>query len=242
MALGALTGSLAHEINQPLTAIMANARAAEHLLGADRPDVSEVRAALGDIVSDNRRIGEVLRRLRLLLKKDRREYVPVDVNAIVADVVELVHSDLVGRQVALEVTLAPDLPSVLGDRIQLQQVMLNLLINAGEAIRPAGVGGGQVNLSTAREGDRVLVSVADDGIGASDEQLERMFEPFYTTKTDGMGLGLSISRTILDAHAGTIAARRNADRGLTCSFSLAALPLRDSPSDAGARMTMDIRS
>ena len=227
MALGALTGSLAHEINQPLTAIMANARAAGHMLTAEQPDLREVRAALDDILSDNRRIGEVLRRLRRLLKKDRGEYVPVDVNAIVNEVVELVHSDLVGRQVALDVSLAPDLPSVLGDRIQLQQVMLNLLLNAGEAVRGSAVDARRVRLTTAVESGRVVLSVSDRGVGVSNEQLARMFEPFYTTKSDGMGLGLSICRTIIDAHSGTIVARRNPDRGLTCSFSLEALPSGD---------------
>jgi C4-dicarboxylate-specific signal transduction histidine kinase len=202
----------------------------------------ELREALEDITSDNRRIGEVLRRLRLLLKKDRREHSPVDINVMVSEVVELVHSDLVGRRVALDVTLAPNLPCVLGDRVQLQQVVLNLLMNAGGAVRPTDVDDRRVSLTTCAEDGRVVVSVADRGVGVSDEELERMFEPFYTTKSDGMGLGLSICRTILDAHAGTIAAKRNPDRGLTCCFSLSALPEGKEERNTGARRPVEMRT
>lgn len=224
MALGTLTGSLAHEINQPLAAIRANAHAALSLLGSAQPNVNEMRAALGDIMSDNRRIDEVLQRLRMLLKKERREYAPVDVNLIVDEVLALAHSDLVRRQISLDVALPPNLSRVFGDRIQLQQVVLNLLMNACDAVVPADIGQRRVTLTTAAADGRVMVSVADRGIGVSDEQLEKMFEPFFTTKRDGMGLGLSISRTIMDSHGGLIAARRNPDRGLTCWFSLPALP------------------
>jgi PAS domain S-box-containing protein len=236
MALGTLTGSLAHEINQPLTAIMTNAHAAEHLLSSGQAETGEVRAALHDIMSDNRRIGEVLRRLRLLLKKDRREFSTVDINAMVNEVVALVHSHLLGRQIALDVTLGSNLPSVLGDRVQLQQVVLNLLMNATGAVLPTDPESRRLSLTTALDDGQVVVSVTDRGVGASDEQLARMFEPFFTTKSDGMGLGLAISRTIVDAHAGTIGARRNPDRGLTCSFRLPVVALADQPESDVTRL------
>jgi PAS domain S-box-containing protein len=224
MALGTLTGALAHEINQPLAAIGANAHTALRMLDAPQPDVKEVSAALGDIMSDSRRIDEVLRHLRSLLKKERREYAEVDVNSLVAEVLALAHSDVVRRQITLDVVLAPELATVFGDRIQLQQVVLNLLMNACEAVGSVDVSQRHVSLTTRAENGLIVVSVSDRGIGIPDEQLDRMFEPFYTTTSDGMGLGLSICRAIIDSHGGRLSAQRNPDSGLTCWFSLAALP------------------
>jgi signal transduction histidine kinase len=134
-----------------------------------------------------------------------------------------VHSDVIRRQISLDVTLAPDLKQVYGDRIQLQQVVLNLLMNACEAVRSVNVSRRYVTVSTAAEDGRVLVSVSDRGIGFPGDQIDRMFEPFFTTTTEGMGLGLSICRTIIDAHGGLISARQNTDNGLTCWFSLDAI-------------------
>jgi C4-dicarboxylate-specific signal transduction histidine kinase len=223
MALGTLTGSLAHEINQPLAAITTNAHTALVMLEAAQPDIAEVCAALNDIKSDSHRIDDVLRHLRSMLKKERREYDPVDVNSLVTEVLALVHSDVVRRQISLDVTLAPNLDRVFGDRIQLQQVVLNLLMNACEAVRAVDDGRRHVRLTTAAEHGRVVVSVSDRGIGFQDDQIDRMFEPFFTTTTEGMGLGLSICRAIIDAHGGLISAKPNPDHGLTCWFSLAAL-------------------
>jgi PAS domain S-box-containing protein len=225
MALGTLTGALAHEINQPLAAIGANAHTALRMLDAPQLDVKEVSAAIADIMSDSRRIDGVLRHLRSLLKKERREYAEVDVNSLVAEVLALAHSDVVRRQITLDVALAPELVPVFGDRIQLQQVVLNLLMNACEAVRALGVSQRHVRLTTSAEDGLVVVSVSDRGIGISDEQLDRMFEPFYTTTSDGMGLGLSICRAIIDSHGGQLSAKRNPDHGLTCWFGLAARPL-----------------
>jgi PAS domain S-box-containing protein len=223
IALGTLTGSLAHEINQPLAAITTNAHTALVMLEATQPDVAEVCAALNDIKSDSQRIDDVLRHLRSLLRKERREYDPVDVNSLVTEVLALVHSDVIRRQISLDVALAPDLKRVYGDRIQLQQVVLNLLMNACEAVRAVDVSRRQVRLTTAAEEGRVVVSVSDCGIGFAGDQIDRMFEPFFTTTAEGLGLGLSICRTIIDAHGGLISARPNPDNGLTCWFSLAAL-------------------
>lgn len=223
-AIGALTGSLAHEINQPLTAIQTNAFVALKMLDADRPNVGAVKDALKDIVADNRRIDEVLRRLRGLLKKERREYAPVDVNAIVSDVLMLARSNFIERQISVSVCLGSSLPAVLGDRVQLQQVVLNLLMNAADAVSGANADDRSLTVTTAASGADVSVAVADRGVGVSDSAFAQMFDPFFTTKGDGMGLGLSICRAIIEAHGGQIAAKLNPDRGLTCWFILEAAP------------------
>jgi PAS domain S-box-containing protein len=233
-ALGALTGSLAHEINQPLTAISINAYVALRLLEAETPDVVGIGNALRDIVSGNQRIDDVLHRLRGLLRKEPREYAAVDINTIVNDVLKLVNSNFIERRIAIDVERESNLPAVLGDRIQLQQVMLNILMNAAEAVSGAERPEERcIKVTAAATGTQVTVAVADRGVGVSDAQFKQMFNPFFTTKRDGMGLGLSICRTIIAAHGGQIAARRNRDRGLTCWFTLDGLP---SPSLATADM------
>ena len=220
--LAALTGTLAHEINQPLAAIMTNAQAATRLIAAPVPDLVELRAALADIVSDNQRAADVVRRLRTLLKKDTSEYAAVNLNASIDEVIKVLQSDIVSRRIMLDLELAPNLPRVLGDRVQLQQVMLNLLMNAFEALENVAIK--RVILRTDADDSTVRVSVIDHGVGLTDEQLPRMFEPFYTTKADGMGLGLAICQTIMNAHDGTVAVQRNVERGTTFSFSLPSLP------------------
>jgi C4-dicarboxylate-specific signal transduction histidine kinase len=221
--LAALTGSLAHEINQPLAAIMTNAQAARRLIAAPVPDLAELRAALADIVSDNQRAAEVVRRLRTLLRKDTSEYAPVDVNDSIGEVIKVLQSDIESRRIGLELDLAPDLPPVLGDRVQLQQVTLNLLMNAFDALECVDGGGKPVRIRTAAADSSVIVAVEDSGVGLTDDQLPRMFEPFYTTKPDGMGLGLAICQTIVNAHDGGVSVSRNPDKGTTFSFSLPAL-------------------
>jgi C4-dicarboxylate-specific signal transduction histidine kinase len=225
MALGTLTGSLAHEINQPLTAISINAYVALRLLEAGTPDVEGIGNALRDIVSGNQRIDDVLYRLRGLLKKEHRDHARVDVNAIVNDVLKLVHSNFIERRIAVDVVLGSNLAPVLGDRIQLQQVVLNVLMNAAEAVSAAESPDDRfVRVTTAATETQVTVAVADRGPVVTDAEFEQMFDPFFTTKRDGMGLGLSICRTIINAHGGQISARRNGDRGLTCWFALDAAP------------------
>ena len=226
--LGTLTGSLAHEISQPLAAIQTNAFAAQRMLDMPNPDVAEIRSALGDIARDNRRIAEVLRRLRALLKGERREYAAVDANSIVDDVLTLTRSRLIERRVSVRVVRGERLPNVYGDRVQLQQVLLNLLMNAADAaVDVEDPDNRIVTVTTAvselDEGPQVSIAVTDRGDGVPNAVLDRMFEPFFTTKNEGMGLGLSICRTIMDAHGGRISARRNADRGLTISVVLDAM-------------------
>jgi len=226
MALGTLTGSLAHEISQPLAAIQTNAYAAQRLLNGAKPDIDEARSALGDIARDNQRIAEVLRRLRALLKREQRDYGAVDVNGIVDDVLTLTRSSLIERRVSIHVVRGEKVPNVFGDRVQLQQVVLNLLMNAADAtvgVEDADDRRVTVTTAVSEGGDQVSVSVSDRGVDVSNGVLDRMFEPFFTTKADGMGLGLSICRTIMDAHGGQISAARNEDRGLTISLALDAM-------------------
>jgi len=221
---GALAGSLAHEINQPLAAVMANAQVALRTIAGPQPDLAELREMLADIVSDNRRASDVVRRLRAFIKKGDAELAPVDVNATLHEVVRLLNSDVLGRRIWLEVHPGLELPPVLADRVQLQQVVVNLLMNAFDAVRGRDVGGRRVILRTDKGEGGVLVSVVDHGDGVPDDQLSRIFEPFVTTKSEGLGLGLSICRAIVSAHGGELRAERNADRGMTFSFNLPAFP------------------
>ena len=225
--LGALAGSLAHEMNQPLAALMANGQAALRMIGRPRPQLDELRATLDDMVSDSRRAGDVIRQLRSFARKEPPAQAPIDVNETAREVVRLLEGDAQGRRIWLEVHLDPELPSVVGDRVQLQQVMLNLLMNAFDAVESREVGGRRVILRSQRESDRVTLSVADHGAGVSDEHLSRLFEPFFTTKPEGMGLGLSISSAIVSEHGGVLRSERNPERGMTFSFSLPLPPGRE---------------
>ena len=220
--LGELSGSLAHELNQPLAAILSNAQAAQRFLARNPGDLSEVNAILQDIVDDDKRAGEVIRRLRALLRKEEIEHQPVDVNEIVLEVLRLMRSDLVNRNVSVSVQLAPALPAITGDRVQLQQVLLNLVINGCDALDTLHARDRRLALRTALVEGQIEVSVTDSGKGIAAEELERVFEPFVSTKPDGMGLGLAVCRTIVTAHAGRIWATRNADTGTTFRFTVPA--------------------
>jgi two-component system, LuxR family, sensor kinase FixL len=208
--LGELSGSLAHELNQPLTAILSNAQAAQRFMATPKPNLDEVREILAEIVQDNNRAGEVIRRLRALFRKDQVAFEPLDVAALITEVTKLVHSDAVLRHVNVVLELDPDLPPILGDKVQLQQVVLNLLLNAFDALHHSATADRRV-LVEARGGaeEFVTVRVQDNGPGLSGDLLERVFEPFFTTKSAGMGMGLSISRSIIEAHGGMIRAENN---------------------------------
>ena len=202
--LGELSGSIAHEINQPLMGILSNAQAAQRFLARDDVNLDEVREILVDIVEDDKRAGEVIRRLRALLKKGEVQNRPLDINSVVDDVMRLARNDLMNRDVAVNTELTTDLPPVFGDQIQLQQVLLNLVINACEAME-AMSGTRQVLIRTRRADDGgVEMSVSDRGGGIPPGDLERIFEPFVTTKEHGIGLGLSICHTIIIAHGGRL--------------------------------------
>jgi signal transduction histidine kinase len=219
--VGELTASLAHELNQPLTAILSNAQAGQRILGTNPADLDVVREILNDIVEDNKRASDVIRRLRSLLKKGSREVKALDLNEAVREVARLVSGDAAVRGLHLRLELDSGLPLVLGDRVQLQQVALNLVLNAMDAMQNARADRRSLLLRTARDGAKtVRVEVSDSGAGVSEGDLGKIFQAFYTTKADGMGLGLAITRSIVEAHGGRLEARNNADGGATFSFTL----------------------
>jgi signal transduction histidine kinase len=220
-AMGELTASLAHELNQPLTAILNNAQVAQDLLAAEAVDLAELREILDDIVADDTRAADIIRHLRQLLKKGDLEYVSLDLNEIVTDIARLVETDATIRTVSMRLDVAPDLPNVRGDRVQLQQVVLNLVLNGLDAMREPGANDRRLVIRTFRESAAIVgVAVKDAGPGIAEQDAERIFEPLYTTKRDGIGMGLAIARTIVDAHGGRLTAENNADRGATFQFTL----------------------
>jgi len=219
--LGALAGSLAHEINQPLAAIAANAQAARLVLTGGTADQGELRETLADIAADAKRAAQVIRRLRALFRKEPSEYKPADVNALIMEVMMLLRSELEAKGIGVHLALAKDLPRVLGDAIQLQQVVLNVLLNAAEAVADRSTGRALLSVETAEHHPgTVEISVRDSGPGVKDVDLERIFEPFVTTKITGLGMGLSISRSIVQAHGGRMWATRTDPHGLTVHIEL----------------------
>jgi PAS domain S-box-containing protein len=226
--LGELSGAMAHELNQPLTAVLANAEIAQLFLSRKDCDLAEVRDILADIVTDTKRAAEVIRHLRTLFAKSETQIHPLDLNEVVAEVLKLVHSDLVARRINVTSRLAPDLPMVHGDRVQLQQVLLNLIFNACDAMADNELGERDLTVVTAPDG-RVTaqISIADRGRGIKADMLDRLFKPFVTTKSRGLGLGLSICRSIIEAHGGRLWAINNPERGATFCVAL--------PANGGAR-------
>jgi C4-dicarboxylate-specific signal transduction histidine kinase len=215
-SLGQLSGALAHELNQPLASIASNAEAARVLLGRGSPDVRELDAILRDIVIEDRRAALVIRRLRALLKRGETRIQPIDAGELADEVLELAHAELLARHVTVSVALASGLPRVLADRVQLQQVLLNLFLNAAEAMMTTAPDDRKIMLAVQAESEATLrFSVSDCGTGMSPNVIDHVFEPFVTTKPEGMGLGLSISRAIIGAHGGRLWAENNADRGAT---------------------------
>lgn len=226
--LGQLASSLAHELSQPLGAILRNAETAELLLQAASPDLEELRAIVADIHKDDHRAGEVIDRLRSLLKRRSLESRTLAIDTLVGEVVSLVRSDSTARGVKLEADVPADLPLVRGDRVHLLQVLVNLVINGMDAVDGQPNPERRVTLRARSHGDgTVEVAVSDNGHGVAATALERVFDPFFTTKPHGMGMGLPISRTIVEAHGGRIWAENNADRGTTFRFTLFATKAGD---------------
>ena len=219
--LGELSASLAHELKQPLTAILSNAQAAQRFLDNDATDVSEVREILKDIVASDRRASEIISHMRAMFQKGDPQMEPRDLNADIEQVIELIHSDLVARGCTVETKFARDLPLIRGDHIQLQQVVLNLVINGCDAMRAVPSDDRRVFIETAHDGaGLVRVSVADRGTGILPEMLEEIFEPFYSTKETGLGMGLAICQAVIKAHGGRLRATNNPERGATFHFTL----------------------
>jgi PAS domain S-box-containing protein len=219
--MGQLASALAHELSQPLGAILRNTEAAELFLQHDPPDLDELRAILVDIRQDDQRAGGVIERLRALLK--RRSFAPraLAVNDLLENVAALTHSDSSTRKAQLEFEAAPRLPAVMADPVHLQQVLLNLVLNAMDAMDDVPAERRKVTVRAQRHGEReVEVAVSDSGPGIAPERLGHLFEPFFTTKPNGMGIGLSISRTIIEAHGGRLWAENNEREGATFRFTL----------------------
>ncbi len=220
--MGELSGALAHELNQPLTAILANAEAARRLIAKGKPVLSEIREMLDDIVDDDNRAGEVIQRLHRLLRKGDHKSEPVDLNDLVSSTLKLIHSQLINRRIRTHVILGRDLPMPSGDAVQLQQVLLNVIMNAIEAMGTSLPTRRTLKIETRLvPGDHIEAVVTDQGSGLTDEQQKRIFEPFFTTKNHGLGLGLSICSTIVEAHGGKIRIVDNGE-GTTAVISLPA--------------------
>jgi len=219
---GELSGSLAHELNRPLGAILSNAQAAQRMLANGGVDVAEFREILNDIVSENKHAAEVIRRLRLWLQKGEVQQHSLHINKVVRDVLKLIRTDLISQNVSVDTELARNLPTVTGDPVQLQQVLVNLVVNACDAMADCDTRERRLRIRTGLEngGDAVIVSVTDRGGGIQVKEVEQIFEPFFTTKAKGMGLGLSVCRTIIGAHRGKLWATNNAERGATFHFTL----------------------
>jgi PAS domain S-box-containing protein len=219
--LGELAASIAHEVNQPLTAVVANGGACIRWLAAEPPNLGEALDAVGRIVNDANRAAAIIRRIREFLRRGKEELMPIDLGTSVADALALIHSQIRERNVALRVVVADGLPPVLSDRVQVQQVVVNLAMNAIEAMAAVTDRERTLEVRTERHDDHLLcVSIRDSGVGFAAATRSRMFEAFHTTKAGGMGMGLTISRTIVEAHGGLLWAEANADHGQTFRFTL----------------------
>jgi C4-dicarboxylate-specific signal transduction histidine kinase len=221
--LGQLSVSIAHEVNQPISAVVTNAQAALRMLSAESPNMEAIRQALARIVRDGKRAGDIVGRTRALIKKAPPRMEILALNEAILEAIGVTHGEVVLNGVSVRTTLAEDLPLVRGDRIQLQQVMLNLIVNAVEAMSAHGAGARDLLISSAKtKSGGVLVAVQDCGPGVDPEDLERIFDAFYSTKTDGLGMGLSICRTIIEAYGGRLWATRGVPRGTIFQFTLPA--------------------
>ena len=234
MTLGALTSSIAHEVNQPLAAMLINTRACRRLLSADPTDLEGVRDCMFDLERDAMRASDIISRVRTLVTKAPAQRSPLDLNEVIEDVVALVRDDLTSAGVALTTELESELPRVEGDRVQLQQVLLNLIRNGVEAMHEATGSSKRLAIRSRRATPTAIeVDVTDSGLGLQPGAEDLIFEAFYTTKADGTGLGLAMSRSIVEAHGGRLSAATNTDGGATFRFALASArldPIVASPS------------
>ena len=222
-AAGQMAASMAHEIKQPLAAIVTGGSAGLRWLSKPTPDLEEVRAVLESIVSEGNRASQVIDGIRAMFKNDSREKALLDVNQVIREVLALLHFELQNHQILMQAELSPKLPLVLADLVQLQQVIANLITNAIEAMDTVTHRARTLRVkSVISEPDGVLILVEDSGPGIDSENVDRIFNPFFTTKSQGMGMGLSICRSIIEAHNGRLSARSAADRGSVFQIELPA--------------------
>lgn len=227
--MGEIVASLAHEINQPLTAILSNIQAAQRFLDGNTPNLDEVSEILSDVVKDNKRAVEVITRLRALLKKDVINFRPLDINEVIKEIISFVQSDMIRKNVAIVTELVANIPLILGDRVQIQQVILNLIMNGAEAMADTEPAQRKLIIRTEKQDEQnVKVAVQDLGTGFNVDTIEHMFDPFYTTKPKGIGMGLWISRSIIEVHKGFLQAENNSDKGATFWFVIPAGKLEKS--------------
>jgi C4-dicarboxylate-specific signal transduction histidine kinase len=218
--MGELTASLAHEVNQPIAAAVTNANTCLRWLTRDHPDVEEAREAASRIVKDGTRAAEIIKRIRLLFKKGSPERELVDVNEVIREMIVLLRSETTRYNIAVRMELAADLPRIIGDRVQLQQVLMNLIVNSIDAMNEVD-GVRELAVKSQRtEREEVLVSVSDTGVGLPPHQADQIFNAFFTTKPHGTGMGLRISRSIVESHGGRLWAADNSPRGASFHFAL----------------------
>jgi two-component system sensor kinase FixL len=226
--MGELTASLAHELNQPLTSILANARAAFRFIQSDRVDVGELKEILEDIANDDKRAGDIIRSLRSMVKQEEGEREPTFINDVLQEVVSLFHSEAIIRNLTVEMDLGDSLPPVHMSKVQIQQVLVNLLMNAAESMEGEASGNRRIVVqSRAVDHDAVKVGVRDFGPGVEEKEFDKIFEPFFSTKRSGLGMGLSLSRSIIEAHGGHIWVENNPDQGATFYFDLPTIKSSD---------------
>jgi C4-dicarboxylate-specific signal transduction histidine kinase len=218
--MGELTASLAHEVNQPIAAAVTNANTCLRWLAAHTPNIEEARAAAMRIVKDGTRAAEIIKRIRLLFKKDTPDRELADVNELIREMIVLLRSEAIRYNILIRTDLAADLPQVIGDRVQLQQVMMNLMVNGIDAMKDVD-GTRELAIKSQRaDHEQLLVSVSDTGVGLPVQQADQIFKAFFTTKLQGTGMGLSISRSIIESHGGRLWAADNSPRGASFHFAL----------------------
>jgi two-component system sensor kinase FixL len=219
--MGELSASLSHELNQPLTAILSNARAALRFLESGMLDPAELKEILQDIVSDDKRAGDIIRSLRGMVKPEEGERERISINDVLQETVALFRNEAILRNVVVETDLQEGLPLLHAIKVQIQQVLINLMMNAAESMMEVESGEKKILMKTTMScNGHIQVAVSDTGPGVGEQELTKILEPFFTTKRSGMGMGLSLSRSIIESHGGNIWAQNNPDRGITFFFDL----------------------
>jgi two-component system, LuxR family, sensor kinase FixL len=220
--MGELAASIAHELNQPLGAILSNAEALQAMLASDQPDLEEIRAGIADIIQDDNRARETIKRVWGLFRRDDVTKSKIDLSEVLTEISRIVRADALLRNISLRIEVKQALPLILAKRVQLQQAVINLILNAFDAVAPIVNGAREVlvEASVVEEGDTLELLVRDTGVGIAPEAIPRIFDPFFTTKTEGMGIGLAITKSIIEAHGGTLTVSPRSHRGTTFAIRI----------------------